>query len=77
MMAPLRFPSMDSEFPTAIRICGCAGIAIVRGTWDTDTGGAVALAGKDQPINRVTIADAIVTPARSRMAELELCIVNS
>ena len=32
MMAPLRLPPIDSELPTAITICGCAGVATVSGT---------------------------------------------
>jgi hypothetical protein len=43
MMAPLRLPSIDSELPSAMRICGCAGTAMVNGTWAIDIGvGAVA-----------------------------------
>ena len=30
-MAPLKSPSMDSEFANARRICGCAGIVTVKG----------------------------------------------
>jgi len=32
MIAPLRLPSIDSELPTAITICGCAGVETVSGT---------------------------------------------
>src|ERR1700680_813619 len=38
MIAPLRFPSIDSELPRANRIWGWAGTAIVSGSWEIEVG---------------------------------------
>ncbi|MHB8816989.1 MAG: hypothetical protein ACYDAE_27510 [Steroidobacteraceae bacterium] len=57
MMAPLRFPSIDSEFATASRICGCAGMVMVRGTCETGTAGTVAMAANGQPTISVTVPE--------------------
>src|SRR3984957_7250731 len=66
MMAPLKLPSMDSELPIAMMICGCAGIVMVSGTCDTGTAGAVARAPSGQPTSNSSPAGASRQAARRR-----------
>ena len=66
MMAPLRFPSMDSEFAMVTIICGCAGMAMVSGTCEMGVGaGGAAMAGSEGYTSRA-IAPAMPSIARAR-----------
>src|SRR5580698_4982952 len=53
MIAPLRFPSIDSELPRAKRIWGCAGTAIVSGSWDMEVA-VTAAPGRTSPASATT-----------------------
>src|SRR6185312_12643010 len=78
MIAPLRSPSMDSELPTAMSTCGCAGTATVSGYCAMDTvGGAVARTGAGALPTPARISTAIEASASSRRPKRCGCIVTS
>jgi hypothetical protein len=82
MIAPLKSPSIDCEFANARRICGCAGMVTVNGTWEIATGvgaGATApTAPEDQHVSIAKPDDASAAVMR-RCVDLvsSLCINNS
>src|SRR5450759_2940495 len=78
MIAPERLPSMDCEFGTASRICGCAGMVTVIGVWLIGSVGAAARTGGAHA-QLHTMVNAVQANARRRRCESvvasEVCMV--
>jgi len=79
-IAPLKSPSMDSEFANARRICGCAGTETVNGICEIaidGAGAAAAITLEDQHTSNVQQADASVCTMRPcEVFDISLCIMK-